>query len=497
MEAFQLELVELVDSKGDLSSISFMSGDQDVESSKHTIVLGRNGSGKSRLLGDLARSFLILERWARSDDLSKIYVSFPFVRLKYSIGGHHFDIENKEDRIIIRRNQIPCQARDLILPVRCIGLTVAAFDKFPLPRIARSDYLKADQEGNVGAYRYLGVREIGGRVSFTSMLYRAVENFLQNATRWPDVQWDLTPLFDTVGYAPTLQLEYRLRYGTKFAEASRSPEALRDYLSSTSAREISLMTADRLMKSGDVRAEEIHAAIEFIGARYGRRPRVTISFAEGGDLFRDTAQELKTIQFLRRLGLLSLDNVSVFHKKSCSHINMLDASSGELSLVLSFLSLASAIENSSLVLIDEPEISLHPAWQDLYMPLLIQCFAKSVGCHFIVATHSPLVVADLPTESSSLVTLDGVDRSSSDEKLSGESSDFILANAFRVVSDRNYYVRQLIAKALQLISQRDLGSETFRTTIAHLTDLYPFIRDDNPNRVVIEALRKVASDAKP
>lgn len=42
---------------------------------------------------------------------------------------------------------------------------------------------------------------------------------------------------------------------------------------------------------------------------------------------------------------------------------MKELSSGELSVLLSILKINSEIEENSVVLIDEPEVSLHPAWQ--------------------------------------------------------------------------------------------------------------------------------------
>jgi predicted ATP-binding protein involved in virulence len=49
--------------------------------------------------------------------------------------------------------------------------------------------------------------------------------------------------------------------------------------------------------------------------------------------------------------------------------------------------------HNSMILIDEPEISLHPAWQQKIM----QIYSK-IGRNnqFIVATHSPQIIASVP-----------------------------------------------------------------------------------------------------
>lgn len=72
-------------------------------------------------------------------------------------------------------------------------------------------------------------------------------------------------------------------------------------------------------------------------------------------------------------------------------INVDHLSSGEQHLVALFTQLLFDTEQESIVLIDEPEISLHPAWQheitsDLH---LIQ---QHNGSQWILATHSPSIV---------------------------------------------------------------------------------------------------------
>lgn len=69
-----------------------------------------------------------------------------------------------------------------------------------------------------------------------------------------------------------------------------------------------------------------------------------------------------------------------------------ELSSGEqqmLSLVIKILALA---ELHSIFLIDEPEISLHVSWQRA-IPFILHKLSTDFGCHFIVATHSPILIA--------------------------------------------------------------------------------------------------------
>ena len=52
--------------------------------------------------------------------------------------------------------------------------------------------------------------------------------------------------------------------------------------------------------------------------------------------------------------------------------------------------------NGGLVIIDEPELSLHPKWQEKYLQFLRDVFftTTDVNMQFIIATHSPLLLKD-------------------------------------------------------------------------------------------------------
>lgn len=70
------------------------------------------------------------------------------------------------------------------------------------------------------------------------------------------------------------------------------------------------------------------------------------------------------------------------------------ASSGESHFLAQMLFLSMNIfkNKKNIILIDEPEISLHPKWQREYVPKLYDYFYK-YHCQFFVATHSPLLIS--------------------------------------------------------------------------------------------------------
>lgn len=68
-------------------------------------------------------------------------------------------------------------------------------------------------------------------------------------------------------------------------------------------------------------------------------------------------------------------------------------SSGEQHELVLFHHLLFEVRRDSLVLIDEPEISLHVAWQTSFLSDLDK-INRLLGVHFLLATHSPSIISD-------------------------------------------------------------------------------------------------------
>lgn len=74
-----------------------------------------------------------------------------------------------------------------------------------------------------------------------------------------------------------------------------------------------------------------------------------------------------------------------------------DLSSGEKELLTKIFSLYISDIKDSLILIDEPENSLHPIWQNRIAPIY-QRFAEQNNNQIILATHSPHIVGSVRKE---------------------------------------------------------------------------------------------------
>lgn len=69
-----------------------------------------------------------------------------------------------------------------------------------------------------------------------------------------------------------------------------------------------------------------------------------------------------------------------------------ELSSGEQQLLTLALKLTAYGGDSTVILVDEPELSLHVSWQRA-IPAMLQIVGSRLGCSIVVATHSPVIVA--------------------------------------------------------------------------------------------------------
>jgi len=96
-----------------------------------------------------------------------------------------------------------------------------------------------------------------------------------------------------------------------------------------------------------------------------------------------------------------------FRNKKGKVFSIDDISTGEKTLLSKILYLYIQKIKNKVILIDEPELSLHPAWQNRVLKLY-ENFAKENNCQIIIATHSPHILGSAKSEYVRLLTEDGV-----------------------------------------------------------------------------------------
>lgn len=102
-------------------------------------------------------------------------------------------------------------------------------------------------------------------------------------------------------------------------------------------------------------------------------------------------EEIVNNRFLRKQISVNTDDGLTIHANRGQRMGPQNLSSGEQHELILIYDLLFNVPENSLVLIDEPEISLHVAWQQRFLADLSR-IAELSSIRFIVATHSPQII---------------------------------------------------------------------------------------------------------
>jgi predicted ATP-binding protein involved in virulence len=117
--------------------------------------------------------------------------------------------------------------------------------------------------------------------------------------------------------------------------------------------------------------------------------------------------------------------------------------------------LADPLQGSSVVLIDEIELHLHPKWQREIIPALTRTFPN---CQFIVTTHSPQVISEVKPEGIYILeaTSEGIIARRPDSSY-GRDSNRILEDLMDTPA-RPQEIKERLLELFRLIAKGDLDS---------------------------------------
>ncbi len=153
-------------------------------------------------------------------------------------------------------------------------------------------------------------------------------------------------------------------------------------LDESSAKPFNVADLDTLSPAqSDVMALYVEDNEKKLGVFADLLQRVELLVRIVNDRFRN-----KTIRADHKQGLVVLD-----HRGSPLELRAL--SSGEQQQIIILYDLLFRVEKNALLLLDEPELSLHVLWQKRFLPDLLE-IVQVAGIDALVATHSPFIVGD-------------------------------------------------------------------------------------------------------
>ncbi|MEQ8156170.1 MAG: AAA family ATPase [Clostridiaceae bacterium] len=173
---------------------------------------------------------------------------------------------------------------------------------------------------------------------------------------------------------------------------------------------------------------------------------------------------------VKLIGLSKDENSNpTFEDRSGNQINIDSLSSGEKQLFLRALSLKFLNANNSIILIDEPEISLHPQWQQKIIDVY-----EGIGENnqLIIATHSPHVIGNIEAKQLKVMKRDKdkvyiVDTKMLEETY-GHPIESILRTTMNLESVRNADITDKLKKINDLLNKDLYDSDEFIKTYKYL-----------------------------
>lgn len=459
--SFRLEAFKLDEQNIQLPLVK-LSKPSENEENFFTVVIGNNGTGKSRLLKGIVDSYR-----------------------KRNIKNKHVSVQD-----------------ELRNPKKIIAITTSLSDKFPpgssFSRNAKPHTIKEK-------YCYLGPKGRVGGSSNRALMDKAISYLMSNADEKSNFH-QYNEIFNYLQYEPVLKLVYKLRIPAELKNTigSIDGETLKKFIRFQSDKRGGMRQGifSRFLELPDYYWEELADAYRyaFEEQSFHRSSEFSflINFSEENMTRSEhvvSSQEVSRYQVfddLRKLELMRSMQVKLY-KKHGGEFNYTDASSGEASILSTLIGLVPNLEDDSLILIDEPEISLHPSWQYRYIELVDRLLKSVKGCHVIIATHSHFLISDLPNGRSSVVhfkTSKGnhIDVDYYDENTNGMSAEDVLLNIFDMPSTRNYYLGAIVTESLELLAEGKKGSNRYRELKRKIRQVQPNLKKIDPLYDVISKL---------
>lgn len=462
---------------GDLTKpgLEFVTPGEEKNGPYSTVIIGPNGTGKSQLLRLIADIFEDLAYLVSHPEKKKGRLNYSY-QLKivnddktYLVdykSGISLDLTKSKLQKLkkltihnITDNQSPVELElsvlKRIIPCNILANGFLVNDKFRFQsRNSPSNF-----------YKYLGVRDTAGTAR-TRTFVKSIISFILQEVVSKDKMNDLRKIISYIGYDDQyLMINYMARYKQSFFTGNLTVKefsALFDDFKKFSNRDAEPYGVNyykNVIKNNADITKRIVALLNELSVDFFLNSSKKNKLAFNILTNQRVNDKLSLFEHLLRLDLIASPSIA-FRKKSnlptAPDVEVEKFSSGEFQLLASLIALRVSVTPKSLVLIDEPEISLHPNWQMSYVDMLKQIFDDTHSIHFIIATHSHFIISDLKKETSEIIKLDKIKEQlvyySIKGNTFGQSAENILYNVFGLRTTRNHYFEMEIRKLLSIIS---------------------------------------------
>ncbi|MFM5294438.1 AAA family ATPase [Aeromonas veronii] len=489
--------------KDDFSTSNvILSKDSNVDNSNYfTVLIGNNGTGKSRLLVNIVDAFNEIY-------LSSRRINFDYL-LEYTLADKLYSVKRRRNQKIFDRikNIDMENGGDIIAPNKIIAVTTSLSDKFPNEKIL------VNRDNSSSYYSYLGIRNRIGAASSRSLMDKAISLMLSSINDGNNNS-EFREIFSYLEYEPIIKISYQVSrsYWTYAESTEINGNSLKEWLTMHVENRGGFkrdLLRRKLETSDDNYWDDIaHGYMHILNSTIALDKKneftLLLNFSEENSnremskLGRNENRLYRILEELRRFDMVRPPNIRLY-KKNGGEFDFNDASSGEVSILTTLIALISELKNNSLVVIDEPEISLHPSWQYRYVNLLDKILSNRHGCHIIIATHSHFIISDLPLGRSHVVHLKKgkkhtVDVEYIEQETQGQAAEDILLNVFEMPSTRNYYLSQQVSEALEIVASGKKNIPRYKELISNFKLYLPNLKKIDPLYDVLEKLVELGGD---
>ena len=442
--------------------------------SLYSVIIGCNGVGKSTLLKEMVDFFVDLHAYI--NNFKQKMSSANKARLKgvkYHIDGVCCEVIRIGRTFLTKIDNKFLASKKLRVPT-IVACNFGAFDKFPVQKVNGSSQTRYD----VPYYKYVGAHVNGNMISSSAIAFRLLFALKENMD--DRQRQNLSSILDFIGYDHTITLNYSIVLKSK-KNGSVYDHVLQHVQKD---KEYSKLTSEQ-------RSNKVKELYDFYkNKEFAKQPTCNYDI----DIDQNSLaanEDLNYIYKLKQYDLVQATSV-VFYKKG-KQIASEEMSSGEFAMLSMVLSISTASSDShTLILIDEPELSLHPNWQMTIIDNLDRALKDQV-CHLLIATHSHMLVSDLPMNRSSVSQWEKDDDGNLianriEENTYGWSAEEVLLKVFKTATDRNRYFGERIAKLLEQMGNDTITKEAVADELDDLQEISQHLSDVDPMKMVLNTI---------
>lgn len=448
-DAFLVEKIDYEFEATGRSTVTLIGPDADKKSTHISLIVGANGTSKSRMLASLVEQFCEIHEQRNLEEPSR----------RFSAEGAHGvrciglstlsnGLATRFDRERIDSSEI---MEHLALPSTILALSNLVMDKFHFPK---GDAIE------VGFYQYLGVRQ-ATNLTTTGSLERAVTeavfSMAGDRARLSSFQSWIELLF---GGSRELALMFpRSRHSDilKFLEIKDKNEFILERMQRRAGPARATSITPELVEEITAKVTELFEFIKGKVEYYEQRKKsgrkqvdFLLRFSELND-----NDKLRLPQMAQNFSAAQGVGFSVwpsFLFEAAPWLSFNQLSSGEQNILSVGAKLIAYSKPGCLIAIDEPEVSLNVKWQQHYTTLIQKSLFHAPGSHVLIATHSPHLIASVPAGKASVVLVEKeaerLSFKTMDATFEGWGAESVLYQVLGIPSASSYLFNKELAKVL-------------------------------------------------